>query len=130
MISHLKVQMSPTFHFEIFRTGVKLIFQPPFILCPDVLLFHLTGWTLARAVSTSLLCEQGTRQADAKIHVIVLPSSLPEQFNEWWQSQTTVKMLTSVWVTGWPQIKSMVKVQCKTTSTRCDHSVVAGVLNH
>ncbi|KAM7377627.1 hypothetical protein PAMA_014097 [Pampus argenteus] len=33
------------------------------------------------------------RQAEAKVHVIALPSSPPEQFNEWWQSQTTVKMV-------------------------------------
>lgn len=32
------------------------------------------------------LCGERTRQAEAKIHVIALVSSLPEQFNEWWQS--------------------------------------------
>ena len=52
-------------------------------------------------------------QAEPKIHVIALPASPPEQFNEWWQSQTTVKLVRNVWVTCWPQIKSLVKVQCK-----------------
>lgn len=78
-----------------------------------MLLFHLSIQTLRSEVSTGLLCGQSIRKADAKAHVIAVPSSPPEQFNEWWQSQTTVKMVTSVWVTGWPQIKSVVKVQGK-----------------
>lgn len=80
---------------------------------PDVLLFHLSRGPPVSEVSTGFLCGQSKRQAEAKIHVIALPSSLLEQFNEWWQSQTTVKMVTSLRVTGWPQIKSVVKVQRK-----------------
>lgn len=78
--------------------------------CP---LLHLNGQTLASEVSPGFLCGQSKRQTEAKIHVIALPSSPPEQFNEWWQSWTTVKMVTSLWVIGWPQIRRVVKVQNK-----------------
>lgn len=57
-------------------------------------------------------------QADAKIHVIALPSSLPEQFNEWWQSWTTVKMVTTLWVSGWPLIKGSAKAARKNDSNQ------------
>lgn len=50
------------------------------------------------------LCGQSKSQAEAKVHVIAPSSSPPEHFNEWWQSQTPVKMVTSLRVSGWPHV--------------------------
>lgn len=71
-----------------------------------------SDWTVGlRWASSSFLWGRSRRQADAKIHVIALPSSLPDQFNEWWQSWTTVKMVTTLWVSGWPPIKGSAKAR-------------------
>lgn len=100
--------------FSLLPTAVGLLSR-----CSPIPPEWMDGPLRARsAEAMSLLWGRSTGEAEAKVHVIALPSSPPEQFNEWWQSQTTVKMVTSARVTSRIQIKSAVKVQSRHDSNQ------------